>query len=58
MEKPIYIVAEMPPIAVIIAAIPVRIPGIDVQNDFLWSSPIASFTLLVIIFINFDMLWQ
>jgi hypothetical protein len=37
--------ANMPPTATMTAAIPVRIPGNDVQNDFLLSSPIANFTI-------------
>ena len=37
--------ANMPPTATMTAATPVRIPGNDVQNDFLFSSPIANFTI-------------
>ena len=38
--------ASIPPTATMTAAIPVRIPGKDVQNDFLLSSsPIANFTI-------------
>jgi hypothetical protein len=37
--------ASIPPAATMTAATPVRIPGKDVQNDFLLSSPIANFTI-------------
>lgn len=37
--------ANMLPIATTTAAIPVRIPGNDVQKDFLLSSPITNFTI-------------
>ena len=37
--------ASIPPTATITAATPVRIPGKDVQNDFLLSSPIANHTI-------------
>ena len=38
--------ARMPPTATMTAATPVRMPGKDVQNDFLLSSPTANSTLL------------
>src|SRR6476620_1138466 len=37
--------ANMPPTATMTVAIPVRIPGNDVQNGFLLSSPITNFTI-------------
>ena len=45
--EPICNVARMPPIATMTAAIPVRIPGIDVQNDFLWSSTTIILNILI-----------
>jgi hypothetical protein len=40
---------NIPPTATMTAAIPVRIPGKDVQNGFLLSSPIANFTIHILI---------
>jgi hypothetical protein len=41
----IIVTIAIPVMAPMSAATPVRIPGKDVQNDFLLSSPIPSFTM-------------